>query len=33
MSGLDAQPRQYEDRVVGFLDDSLRVQSPAAQAG
>jgi dienelactone hydrolase len=28
MGGLDAQPEQYEDRVVAFLDDALRV-SPA----
>jgi dienelactone hydrolase len=29
MSGLDAQPRAYEERVVGFFDDARRVPETA----
>jgi dienelactone hydrolase len=28
MGGLDAQPGRYEDRVVAFLDEALRVAAP-----
>ena len=33
MGGLDAQPEQYEDRVVAFLDDALRVATARSYTG
>ena len=33
MSGLDAQPEQYERRVVGFLDEALGVGSARSHTG
>ncbi len=33
MGGLDAQPEQYEDRVVAFLDEALRVPSARSHTG
>jgi hypothetical protein len=33
MGGIDAQPEQYEDRVVSFLDDALRVATARSYTG